>query len=156
TGAGPDTVVTGPNANEILWDVANGLLTVKGGGQNTLRVAGSANSADVIRIAKQLVSPGVFRVVVTTASSAHQVVADSLQQIYYEGGPKGNQVTVDDLGGTSVQQVGINLSLVANPSHLKNTIQVNAPPADTLTIQKQSVYAHEGAQTTVDDLVTRI
>jgi Ca2+-binding RTX toxin-like protein len=156
-GAGHDVLTGGSGDNQFVWhvkDPANNILATDGptemigggNGNNRVNVYGGPGD-DVFSVSKIFGDPQYDVQILASSVAAPNLVTPIklrlMDHIDIEGGAGANQVTVNDLTGTRVEQVGVNLddllpAYFGKGDNSVDHIVVNATPnADNVTVKAE-------------------
>jgi Ca2+-binding RTX toxin-like protein len=138
-GKGTDQMIGGAGQNTFEWTAGDGNATVNGGG----------NSKDVL-VAYGSSGPDTFRLTrsgqdVLVQAPGAMLDVTAVARLDVEPGQGADSVTVNDLVGTRVNEVDVNLLQAATPDQGQNVTVVNgSPQADQFQIKATKVAVEQG------------
>jgi hypothetical protein len=150
-GGGADTMTGNAGRNTFHWQEGNGPLAVMGGsgGANTLIVEGTTPGDQFV--AGQ--DPNGDGGVIVNAPGA-LIHAFHIQALNLDGLAGASKYTVNDLGLTPIQNVGVNLHEAKNTDQAADEVIVNAanpvnapPPDETVTVYWDAALTAQQGQT---------
>ena len=124
-GTGTAIIQGGPGSDLIYWDAGDGNATIDGGADSAsdtidrLQMRGAAGLNDFTASAN---GTGV-----TVAAPGATVGASNINVLNIDGTGAAGTTVINDLSGTTVQVVGLNLDEVGNPDSFQSQIQLNGP-----------------------------
>jgi hypothetical protein len=136
-GAGTDILLGGLGDDTFEWTVGDGNATVNGGSLNgpgnDLLIAYGSVESDVFTLTRN----GTH---VTMQAPGATLDISAVVHIDVEGGLFADTITVNDLNGTGVHEVDIDLLQINTPDAVKDTMVVNGTPqADVFKIKATQV-----------------
>ncbi len=142
-GKGSASFLGGRGDDQIVWEVGNGMpLLINGGApdreKNTLSLGGSS-AVDLVEFSRYL-STNRLQV---TGLTGEPMVAINMHNVLFEGLGGADEIIVQPLTNTTIQNVGINLSDVLNSKfglgdNAKDKITVyGRDVADTVVVEKE-------------------
>jgi Ca2+-binding RTX toxin-like protein len=124
-GVGTTIIHGGPSSDLIYWDAGDGNATIDGGVDSAndtidrLQMRGAPGLNDFTATAN---GPGV-----TIAAPGATVGASNINVLNIDGTGATGTTVINDLSGTTVQVVGLNLDEVGNPDSFQSHIVLNGP-----------------------------
>jgi hypothetical protein len=149
-GAGQDTVGLFGGTNTVVWQVGDGNLAVSTGPEvsstNALEVSGS-DQDDTFTLGPNPSDPtgrGVQVLANQAQANAAQITwAGYVQKVSIDGGKGNDTTTVNDLSGTTVQDVGLNDGEALAPDGGQDVVNVEGSPnAHTITVATEKAFLH--------------
>jgi hypothetical protein len=144
-GAGRDTIFLPGGTNSVFWQVGDGNLTVSTGvvgvgfSTNALEVRGSDQN-DVFTLSRNPNDPMGVQV---QANAAQITWAGFVQKVSIDGGKGDDTTTVNDLSGSTVQDVGLNDGAALKPDGGQDVVNVEgSPTSHTITVATESAFLH--------------
>ncbi|HTO53923.1 MAG TPA: calcium-binding protein [Myxococcota bacterium] len=158
-GIGSDTVFCGPGKDTAIWNPGDGSDTIEGdGGQDTLLFNGS-NAAESIDLSANGSRLRLFRNVASITMDVNAV-----EQIQVRALGSADDITVNDLAGTDVKTVGIDLAgFDGSGDGAVDTVRVNGtndvdrfalkPTATGVSVKRKNLEVDVDRPETTDSLV---
>jgi Ca2+-binding RTX toxin-like protein len=120
-GPGVDQLLGGDGDDQIVWNPGDGSDVVEGGSGSDLLIFNGANANEEVDLSANGPRLRFFRNVANITMDC-----DGVERVLFRALGGTDQVTVNDLSGTQVSQVTIDLSAAAgNPDGAADTIRVN-------------------------------
>ncbi len=124
-GTGTTIIKGGPGSDLIYWDAGDGNATIDGGADS---------SSDTIDRLQMRGAPGLNDFTasangagVTVAAPGATVNGTNINVLNIDGTGAAGTTVINDLSGTTIQAVGLNLDEVGNPDGLQSQIILNGP-----------------------------
>jgi Ca2+-binding RTX toxin-like protein len=132
-GAGAAQLFGGAGMDTFVWKAGNGSVNIDGqADDDTVNLFGS-DADDVFNFIKVGFS-------VQVAAPAAILTIQAVERINVDGGLGSDTITVNDLVGTGLREVNVNVNDFATPDHAVDHVTVNgAPKDDTFKIFLQSI-----------------
>jgi len=158
---GSDVAFLGPGKDTFVWNPGDGSDVVEGErGADTLLFHGSAAAEQIA------VSPNGQRLLLTRDVGAVTMDADGVEQVAYQAVGGADTVTVNDMAGTAVKSVTVDLesppdsglgdaqpdAVVVNGTPLPDAIRIRADAAGVLAARRRGAVRIEHAEPALDTL----